>query len=64
MSKASEVIQTTTKPRITLPILGWLGGAFYVGNQPGCGFWDGVVWMWYIGRFIAAHFALLPGVSQ
>ena len=37
----------------------WLGGAFFVANQPGMGFWDGLIWMWYVGRYIAAHFAML-----
>lgn len=41
--------------RLTLPLMAWLGGAFWVGSQPGFGFWDGVVWLWYVGRFIAEH---------
>jgi hypothetical protein len=23
------------------------------------GFWDGVFWMWYVGRYLAAHFTML-----
>lgn len=48
-----------TTRQVGLGFITWLGGAFYVGHQPGCGFWDGVVWMWYVGRFIAAHATLL-----
>lgn len=40
-------------------LLAWLGGAFYVAHQPGMNGWDGVVWFWYVGRFIAAHFTML-----
>lgn len=40
-------------------LLTYLGGAFFVGNQAGMDFWDGLIWMWYIGRYIAAHFAML-----
>jgi hypothetical protein len=45
--------------RVTLPVLAWFGGAFWVGNQPNNGFWDGVVWLWYVGRYIAAHLTML-----
>lgn len=45
--------------RFSLGFFAWLGGAFWVGHQPGMGFWDGVVWLWYVGRYIAAHFTLL-----
>lgn len=51
--------EISTYSKITFPFLVWLGGAFYVGHQPGCGFWDGVVWMYYVGRYIAAHFTML-----
>ncbi len=56
---------TATKAAVTasravrLPLIAWLGGFFWVWNQPNCGFWDGVFWLWYVGRFIAAHFAML-----
>jgi hypothetical protein len=43
----------------SLPFLAWLGGAFWVAEQPGYGFWDGLVWLWYLGRFIACHFTAL-----
>lgn len=43
-------------PHNLLPTMSYFGGAFYTANQPGMGFWDGVVWLWYFGRFIAAHF--------
>ena len=39
--------------------LTWIGGAVYVANQPGYGFWDGFFWMYYVGRYIAVHYALL-----
>jgi hypothetical protein len=52
--------KNNTNTTITLfPLFAWLGGAFWVGNQPGNNFWDGVVWLWYVGRYIAAHFTLL-----
>lgn len=44
---------------IGLGIIPWLGCAFYVAAQPGHGFWDGVIWMWYVGRFIAKNFTAL-----
>jgi hypothetical protein len=44
---------------ISLGLLAWLGGAFYIAHQDGHGFWDGLIWMWYVGRYIAAHFAQL-----
>jgi hypothetical protein len=51
--------QCVTGATISLPFFGYLGGAFFVAHQPGMGFWDGVVWIWYVGRFIAAHFTML-----
>lgn len=45
--------------RVSLPFVGWLGGAFWVAAQPGMGFWDGVVWIWYVGRYVAQHFTAL-----
>lgn len=59
MSKASEVTGEVAA-RIKWPFLMWLGGAFWVARQDGMGFWDGVVWLWYVGRYIAAHFTMLP----
>ena len=44
---------------LSFGLMTFLGGAFYTANQPGMGFWDGVIWMWYIGRYIAAHFTML-----
>ena len=61
MAKENEV---SVRTRLSLSFLAWLGGAFWVADQPGHGFWDGVVWMWYVGRYIAKHFtALTPGLS-
>lgn len=54
----SEYVKVRTV-RIATPLLAWLGGAFYIANQPGMGFWDGLVWLWYLGRYIAANFTLL-----
>ena len=42
-----------------LGFVGWLGGAVYVAHQPGMNFWDGVVWLYYVGRFVAHNFAML-----
>jgi hypothetical protein len=43
---------------ISFCFLWWLGGAMYTMHQPGNGFWDGIVWMYYVGRYIAMHFAV------
>ena len=42
-----------------LGFVGWLGGAVYVAHQPGMNFWDGVVWLYYVGRFVAHNFTIL-----
>jgi len=55
----SEPIVTYKPTLRVIPFVAWLGGAFWVGNQPGFGFWDGLIWLWYVGRYIAAHFAML-----
>jgi hypothetical protein len=44
---------------LSFGFLAWLGGAVHVANQPGMGFWDGLVWLYYFGRYISAHFTLL-----
>lgn len=41
---------------VSLGFLWWLGGAWWVGHQPGMGFWDGVFWLFYVGRYTAQHF--------
>lgn len=41
---------------MSLGFLAWLGGAVHTANLPGYGFWDGLVWMYYVGRYIAMHF--------
>jgi hypothetical protein len=56
---SNNKIEVNFNSRLSFGLLTYLGGAFFVGNQPGMGFWDGLIWMWYVGRFIAAHFALL-----
>ena len=58
MSKASAYFPKSLHARISLPVLAWLGGAFWVANQPNNSFWDGVIWFWYVGRYIAAHFTM------
>lgn len=45
--------------RISLGALAWLGGAFHTAAQPGMGFFDGLFWLWYVGRYIAEHFTAL-----
>ena len=59
MSDNTKQTEITTYSRVTLPFMAWLGGAFYVAHQPNCGFWDGVIWLYYVGRYIAAHYTLL-----
>ncbi len=44
---------------LSIGFFAWLGGAFWVAEQPGMGFWDGVFWLWYVGRFVAQHFTAL-----
>lgn len=39
-----------------IPVVAWLGGAVYTYNQPGMDFWDAVIWLYYVGRFVAQHF--------
>jgi len=56
MSDKSYVRINTSWP---LGFFGYLGGAVWVAHQPGFGFWDGVIWLYYVGRFAAQHFAAL-----
>lgn len=56
MSKNNSVDVTT---QLSLGFVAWLGGAIHVAHQPGCGFWDGLIWLYYVGRYIAAHFTQL-----
>ena len=44
---------------VSLPFLPWPGAALHFYNLPGYGFWDALIWPYYIGRYIAAHFTLL-----
>jgi hypothetical protein len=55
--KNKQRVDVTTT--LSLSLIGWLGGAFFVAGQPNQGFWDGVFWMWYVGRYIAANFTVL-----
>lgn len=49
----------TVSAKISLGLIAWLGGAFHTAAQPGMGFWDGVFWLWYVGRYLAKHFTEL-----
>ena len=49
----------TVSAKIHLGTLAWLGGAFHVGAQPDMSFWDGLIWLWYVGRYVATHFTVL-----
>lgn len=51
MEKISSV-----KAYCSLPFMAWLGGAVHVYHQPGYGFWDAVIWLYYVGRFVAVHY--------
>jgi len=61
LTDATEKVRSarSVSARLSLGCLTWLGGAVYVANQPGMNFWDGIVWMYYVGRFIAAHATML-----
>lgn len=45
--------------RNIIPFLVWLGGAVHVYNLPGYGFWDAIIWLYYVGRYIAIHFTTM-----
>ncbi len=51
--------ETSTSTHLSLGFLCWLGGAIHTAHEPGMGFWDGVVWLYYVGRYLAEHFAAL-----
>lgn len=51
----------TVRTHLSLGFLAWLGGAIHVMNQPGGDFWDGLIWLYYVGRYIAIHFTALTG---
>lgn len=57
MTKRKDHVFTTSS--VGFGIIGWLGGAVHVANQPGYGFWDGLIWMYYVGRYVAQHFTQL-----
>lgn len=56
MSKEKNI---TISTNLSLGFLTWLGGAVHVAHQPGLGFWDGIVWLYYVGRYVAEHFVAL-----
>jgi hypothetical protein len=57
-------ISVNSSSHLSLGFVAWLGGAVWVANQLGYGFWDGVVWLFYVGRYIAAHFTQLTQVAS
>lgn len=57
MTQQTNSGSTTTY--LSFGFLWWLGGAMWVYNQPGYGFWDALIWVYYVGRFVASHFAQL-----
>lgn len=61
MRDEEKDFNVTTK--LSLGFLSWLGGAVWVAHQPGHGFWDGIVWMYYVGRYVAQHFTALNLVA-
>jgi hypothetical protein len=38
----------------------WLGGAVHVAHLPGYNFWDGIIWLYYVGRFVAINYGTTP----
>jgi hypothetical protein len=50
---------TYVTTNLSLGFTTWLGGAVWVAHQPGQGFWDGVFWLYYVGRFVAQHLTAL-----
>lgn len=52
MSTKSEISSSITS-RLSLGFLCWLGGAVHTANLPEMNFWDGLIWLYYVGRAIA-----------
>jgi hypothetical protein len=48
MSKAASA-----SSRIAFPLIAWLGGAVHTAHLPGMNFWDGAIWLYYVGRKLA-----------
>jgi len=60
MSKKDTVVERTSgSTSIGFGFLFWLGGALFTMNQPGMNFLDGLIWLYYVGRFVAQHFTTL-----
>lgn len=53
--RKADRIKAPATARLSLGGIGWLGGAVWVAHQPGYNFWDGLIWMYYVGRFVAMH---------
>ncbi len=43
----------STSTHLSLGFLFWLGGAVHTANLDGMNFWDGVIWLYYVGRALA-----------
>lgn len=56
---ADKANTINTSSRISFGFFWWLGGATYVAHQPGYNFWDGLIWLYYVGAYIGKHFTLL-----
>jgi len=62
-SKALSHRIASAKTKVTFGFLFWLGGAMHVYNQPSYGFWDALIWLYYVGRYVAMHFAATPAMA-
>ncbi len=59
VSVSTKAVSNLATRYIAVPCLLWLGGAVHFYNLPGYGFWDALIWLYYIGRYIALHFTAL-----
>jgi len=57
-SKGDTAVVKTSVLDLVL-LVTYIGGGVFVSRQPGYGFWDGVVWVYYVGRYIAKQYAAL-----
>lgn len=58
MSKSATISRIVAR-NLGFGFIMWLGGAVHVANQPGYDFWDGIVWLYYVGRYFATHLTSL-----
>ena len=64
MAEKPTLVKIDNWPTSVASVIAWLvyfGGNYWTAEQPGFGFWDGLIWPWYVGRYIAAHFTMLSG---